>query len=250
MAFAFAFMFVLSFGAINPTYVMADEEISEEAATLQETITGMLSQFNAEADVDSYISNMVTQYEQYYGEGAGDGVKEMYAFLYDWVKIKKEVGEYKSVKDLSYEEDEETASVKSLTMEIECEKGGITLNYTATEESMNITIEKKASFGELMKNAGLNTLLGMGTVFAVLVLISLLISCFKFISKPEGQTKAKATVESVAPAAAPVAKTEDVDVTDDLELVAVISAAIAAAEGTSTEGFRVRSIKRVRRSNW
>ena len=33
-------------------------------------------------------------------------------------------------------------------------------------------------------------------------------------------------------------------VQDDLELVAVISAAIAAATGSSTDGFVVRSIKR------
>ena len=34
------------------------------------------------------------------------------------------------------------------------------------------------------------------------------------------------------------------DLTDDTELVAVISAAIAASEGTTTEGFVVRSINR------
>ena len=45
-----------------------------------------------------------------------------------------------------------------------------------------------------------------------------------------------------APAAAPVV--EEVSQTDDLELVAVIAAAIAAATGTSTDDFVVRSIKR------
>ena len=37
---------------------------------------------------------------------------------------------------------------------------------------------------------------------------------------------------------------------DDLELVAVIAAAIAAAENTSTDGFVVRSIKKVNKSKW
>ena len=45
----------------------------------------------------------------------------------------------------------------------------------------------------------------------------------------------------VAPVAAPVAAASQ---TDDLELVAVISAAIAAATGSSTDDFVVRSIKR------
>ena len=39
--------------------------------------------------------------------------------------------------------------------------------------------------------------------------------------------------------------------TDDLELIAVIAAAIAASEGkTSTDGFVVRSIRKVRRSRY
>ena len=40
------------------------------------------------------------------------------------------------------------------------------------------------------------------------------------------------------------------DVTDDLELVAVISAAIAAAEGTSADGVVIRSIKRAKNGTW
>ena len=41
------------------------------------------------------------------------------------------------------------------------------------------------------------------------------------------------------------------DLTDDLELAAVITAAIAASEGTSTDGFVVRSIKKRRKnSQW
>ena len=39
-------------------------------------------------------------------------------------------------------------------------------------------------------------------------------------------------------------------VTDDLELIAVITAAIAAQEGTSTDGFVVRSIRRRPSNKW
>ena len=41
-----------------------------------------------------------------------------------------------------------------------------------------------------------------------------------------------------------------VEETDDLELIAVITAAIAAQEGTSTDGFVVRSIRRRPSNNW
>ena len=37
---------------------------------------------------------------------------------------------------------------------------------------------------------------------------------------------------------------------DDMELVAVMAAAIAAYEGTSVEGFQVRSIRRANTKNW
>ena len=90
-----------------------------------------------------------------------------------------------------------------------------------------------------------------GTVFAVLIFISLLIACFKFIHKWETRQKAKAEPASAAPvpvkAAAP-APAADEDLMGDAELVAVISAAIAAYEGTSSNGLVVRSIRRVQRS--
>ena len=42
---------------------------------------------------------------------------------------------------------------------------------------------------------------------------------------------------------------EDTDVSDDLELVAVIAAAIAASEGAaSADGFVVRSIRKVNKA--
>ena len=67
----------------------------------------------------------------------------------------------------------------------------------------------------------------------------LIISCFKFIGK--AQKKEEKPVETVV-AAAPVVEE---NLTDDLELVAVITAAIAAAsENESTDGLVIRSIVR------
>jgi len=103
---------------------------------------------------------------------------------------------------------------------------------------------------ELMAKAGMNTLLGMGTVFAVLILISIIISAFKLIGKVQ-DAKAKKAEASKAAAVdntiAQIAEKEEAEaeVTDDLELIAVITAAIAASEGsTSTDGYVVKSIFR------
>ena len=43
---------------------------------------------------------------------------------------------------------------------------------------------------------------------------------------------------------------EEQDVTDDTELVVVIAAAIAVADGTTTDGFVVRSIRRRPANKW
>ncbi len=114
------------------------------------------------------------------------------------------------------------------------------------------------SLGENMTKAALNTLMGMGTVFVVLIFISLLISCFKYINVIEKKMKEKKAAPAPQAAAAPapvpaaVPAPAEEDVTDDLELVAVITAAIAAASENTVpaDGLVVRSIRRVPNSKW
>lgn len=93
------------------------------------------------------------------------------------------------------------------------------------------------SFVDRLSFGGFMLLLGMAIVFSVLVIIWGSLSLFKlYFSKHEA--KPKETVEA-PPAPAPVA------VTDDGEIVAVIAAAIAAAEAESDgTKFRVVSFKR------
>ncbi len=94
----------------------------------------------------------------------------------------------------------------------------------------------------------LNTLMGMGTVFVVLVFISWIIGLFKYISPPQKQEIKREPEPIVNNAVAQIEEAEEL--LDDSELVAVITAAIAAyegASGASNSGFHVRSIKRARR---
>ena len=96
----------------------------------------------------------------------------------------------------------------------------------------------------------MNTLMGIGIVFLMLLFLSFVIGLFKYIEKFQNVGKKKAAEEAPkaeAPAPAPaIAQSEaaDEDFADDLELVAVISAAIAAYENTSGDSFVVRSIKK------
>lgn len=98
---------------------------------------------------------------------------------------------------------------------------------------------------ELLIDAGFNTVLGMGTVFIMLIVMALVIYCFRIIPVLQKKFAKKEEVPETAvtniPAAEPVFA---VDETDNLELVAVIAAAIAAGEQVPVDSFRVRTIKR------
>ena len=123
-----------------------------------------------------------------------------------------------------------------------------TFNEKSDMESM--TVSAHYTTGEILKKAGLNTILGMGTVFAVLIFISFLISLFKYIPAIQNAFGKKKDEQKEETKAAVSETVEEVDETDDLELIAVISAAIAAAEETTTDGFVVRSIKRRPSNKW
>ncbi len=106
--------------------------------------------------------------------------------------------------------------------------------------------ENASSFGSKMEKAGMNTLMGMGTVFIVLIFLSLVISLFGIINS--AQKKKPDVVITDVKTTENINDTEEL--VDDLELVAVITAAIAASQGTCSDGFVVRSIKRRTQNKW
>ena len=120
-----------------------------------------------------------------------------------------------------------------------------------------MSVNIKYTIGQILEKAGMNTLIGMGTVFLVLIFIAFIISLFRFIPAIEAKFKGNAKEAKVeapakpAPApAAPVAEAPAKSEMDQSQLIAVITAAFAASEGTSTDGFIVRSIKRRKNNNW
>ena len=119
------------------------------------------------------------------------------------------------------------------------------LSLTACSEELKTTLS----------DAGMNTMVGMGVVFVILILISLVISAFRLINtaqdKAAKRKEAKLTKKTPAEPEIeePAAIEEEQDETDDLELVAVIAAAIAASENTDPSGIIVRSIRKVSSAN-
>ena len=138
-----------------------------------------------------------------------------------------------------------TQGTKKYVMNLNMATGQLEAQFT----DMSTGTEEDNSISSLLKTASVYTGVGMGTVFCVLIFISLLIACFKIIHTWEKGKKENAAAP--APAAAPVpvqAGTPAVtgpELADDAELAAVMAAAIAAYEGTSPNGLVVRSIRRV-----
>ncbi len=165
----------------------------------------------------------------------------------------KECGEYVSHGDYKFE-----ASSDELTVTTSAKFKDRDADITFVFDEIYLdstTIDAHYSIGEIMEKAGLNTILGMGTVFVILIFISILISLFKYIpaltEKFKNKGKAESTQEA-APAPAAVAAPVVEEASNDDELAAVISAAIAAYEaeaGGSTDGFVV-SIKRRPSNKW
>lgn len=170
-----------------------------------------------------------------------------------WQSAEKECGEYVSHGDYTYEASKDELQV-STEAEFADRDAHITFVFDENQYLDSMTVDAEYTTGEILKKAGLNTVLGMGTVFVVLIFISALISLFRFIPAIEAAFKKKKDAPKAAPAVQPeVAPSveEAEDVTDDTELVAVIAAAIAASEGSSsTDGFTVRSIRRRPSNKW
>ncbi|MDO4475581.1 MAG: OadG family protein [Lachnospiraceae bacterium] len=177
------------------------------------------------------------------------------AIYANWQTVQEELGSFVEVNEYAIEE--EGATVKAIC---NASYDGVREGTVVTVEMSVNMVDQSTAFAwniekpksQLFQEAGLNTLLGLGTVFVVLVFLSFLIGQIHWV--PDLLEKKKKAAAPAAPAAAPAPVAapvvEEEEYTDDTELVAVIAAAIAAAEGTSTDGFVVRSIRKVNRKNW
>lgn len=95
-----------------------------------------------------------------------------------------------------------------------------------------------------METALINMFMGMGVVFSVLILISLIITCFKFLPYLEQKFEKKVKVQNQKEVNGNKLEIIDTHTQPNYELVAVIMAAIANEENCSVHDFVVKSIKR------
>ena len=183
---------------------------------------------------------------EYYDSNGMDAFAHL---LTSWGETVSDLGSYQGLGDLTVTKAQKTVTADQV---LHFSDRDVVVSYvyeynyeTEAPELTDASADLVYSLGEKMGKAGMNTLMGMGTVFVILILISIIIYAFRIIPYLQNKKKnaADATAAKEDKVVEQIAQKEEL-VQDDLELVAVISAAIAAATGSSTDGFVVRSIKR------
>ena len=225
----------------------------EKVTYAEQMATQAIVPFLAEANIDDYSLYTAEEVAYVVGQNVGLNVdgNALISAITSFDAALDSIGAITDIGEASAVIDDNTIIV---TVPVTGEKKNANAEVIFSNDMFMVlesaALNEESSFGDSMARAGLNTLIGMGVVFAVLILISFIISLFGYIPKIQAafskKTSTSAPKAAPAPAApAPVIE-EVVDYSDDLELVAVIAAAIAAYEGeTSTDGFVVRSIRKV-----
>ncbi len=114
-----------------------------------------------------------------------------------------------------------------------------------------LAADSNVSFSDSIPQPLLNILIGLGIIFAALIFIAGLIYIIKSISNLSNNNSNGSTSNSASLVNTPSSAKDGViyeeELTDDLELVAVITAAIMASMGNEApaDGLVVRSIRRV-----
>lgn len=236
-------------GSKEPVETVVDSAYAEQVADfIVANITGM------SAEEMQYYVDMDAEDLQGVLDQSGIPI-EAVAFqdiFNGYINYTEELGAYISTDSSELSGDEEEAS---LTTVVAFDVHSATLNLIFNDDGVVTTgsIDPIYSFGEILQKAGLNTIIGMGTVFVILIFISLVIALLPKLTgmiENFGKKKEAPAAAPAAPKAASAAPAEVEELADDLELVAVISAAIAAYTGTSSDGFVVRSIRRSDKNKW
>ena len=236
-------------GSKGPVETVVDPAYAQQVSDF---LVANIAEMSAE-EMQYYVDMDAEDLQELLDQSGIPVVAEAFQDIFNgYINYTDELGTYIATESSELKGDAEEASLATV---VAFEIHSATLNLIFDEDGVVTTgsIDPIYSFGEILEKAGLNTVIGMGTVFVILIFISFVIAALpKFTALIENAGKKKeapapAPKAAPAPVATPAAEEELVD---DLELVAVISAAIAAYTGSSSDGFVVRSIKRSTTNKW
>ncbi|HIX30342.1 MAG TPA: OadG family protein [Candidatus Blautia stercoravium] len=174
-----------------------------------------------------------------------------------WGDSSKELGAFKEFKETTPEKavkKDGNQYVITLQAEFENRDATVEMVYDGKLNAESVGFSANYTMGEKMESAVMNAIVGLATVFIMLIFLSFVISLMKYVPKLEAAlTKKKGSQAAPAPVPVPVQEAlpeAEEELADDGALVAVIAAAIAAAENTSTDSFVVRSIRKSKKRSW
>ncbi|MDO5293677.1 MAG: OadG family transporter subunit [bacterium] len=209
-------------------------------STFETTISSLASQDLSIIEDEKTYDNYVSQ-----------STEELAQSILGLYNTTKDLGAYQSCGDKTVSYADGNAIVES---KVKYEKDDVVIRMTfaSDDEITSFSSDVYRTFSQKMVKALLNTVMGMGTVFVVLIFISLIIGLLGYVPRLVGGKKQPETtqVESTV-VSAPIEEevVEDEELVEDAELVAVITAAIMASLGDEApeDGLVVRSIHRVNR---
>lgn len=97
-----------------------------------------------------------------------------------WEGAEKECGSYVKHGEYEFEASDKELSVSTLA-EYEDREATIEFKFDEDLNLESMDVSAKYTTAEILEKAGLNTVLGMGTVFVVLIFLAFLISLIKYI---------------------------------------------------------------------
>lgn len=249
--------------AYNVTQYLIDGNLTVELAKQNEIFADSVEDEEIEAFVETF-DKFIEEVDgvKFDSESATASIYELYTAISSGTVTESQMmatylGIYETTglktKEITYGDNQNViisleGNERNATVEVSIDKKGRVVNITPTAE---YTTKEK------VVKALMNTLMGMGTVFIVLILISLIIKAFGLIPLIMEKKKKKEEVPVVKEAKVsipvPAVKTKPsvtANEMDNSELVAVITAAILASStcnATSADQLIVRSIKKVKR---
>lgn len=235
-----ALVCLLSFAACGTTTTTEETYGDYTSSQIQSAMESQVSSLEEMSSDD--LSTYLAYYEAQ-AQTSDDENVSLYVDIYSsWSENRPQTGDFVGFSDFDITKSGKTVTA---TLTIDYTTRDMELVYVFNANGMELTsvnTQLVYSLGETMQKAGLNTITGILIVFVILVILSLLIYCFRFISAVENKMVGNKPKEKKPEPVAVVA--QEVEETEDTELIAVIAAAIAASTGTSTDDFVVRSIKR------
>lgn len=240
-------------GMISSTaYAEEEKPFEYEDASIIAIVEGILTEVN-----------YFTDYELDYYAGNSLGITKTICEEYRELRENDTLGDFVKFKD-SKIENTKNAAIVTVTAAYEKTDVKLTVTYMEIKNGGDVSIvptdikletvsdSNASSKLDSVKNAALNTLMGICIVVLMLTLISFIISLFKYI--PKLQNKLSKKKEAVIADKGEDRIVEQIiekeelreELSNDTELVAVITAAICAAQNVSGDSFVVRTIRKSR----